>query len=61
MDEELKRAALEGEADVSRLPCHLLASYFYIRLALARLAQKREANESNAPIHLQVHRLWEAI
>jgi hypothetical protein len=36
MDDEVIRMALERDFDVSQLPCHLLAYYWYIRLALEK-------------------------
>lgn len=36
MDEELKEMVLDSDFDPSKLPCHLLAFYWYVRLALAK-------------------------
>jgi hypothetical protein len=36
MDERLKQMLIDGDFDVSQLPCGLLAQYFYTLMALRR-------------------------
>jgi hypothetical protein len=43
MDERVIKMVLKGDFDVSQLPCHLLAQYFYILLALGRRCERLAA------------------